>query len=184
MKKIILIIALFCLIQIKAQSNCKQIESEFILIEFEILKKDDYPIFMFGVCKQLKHDLFSTKNDILFVENFYKHALYVPNIILTSNEIIDYCIGTNSIDNVNKRIRKNLRKIDKKSSSSVLRLEDGSVVKIKMCKISGIFLVLDKTYLSKFSNSNEYLAGTIQNEFYFPLIIKKAEKISINNMLP
>jgi hypothetical protein len=183
MKKIIFIIALFCLAQIKAQNNCTQIESEFFYIEFEIIKKDDYPIYMFGACKQLDSNLFSTKNDTLFVENFYEHALYVPNIILTSNKIIDFCIGVSPINNINKRIRKNLRKIDKKNTSGLLRLEDGSVVKIKICKINGTFLVLDKAYISKFSNSNEYLAETIQNKFCYPFIIKKAEKIDISDIL-
>lgn len=175
MKKftILFIVCLYCS-QIYAQ-QCIKIKNELIYIEFEIFRKENYPIFMAGVSKSFDINSISKINDSLFIKTFYERCSYVPDIELTSQKVANLCSESISNDQLKKKIAKLIRRINNKSSNFVIKLDNGSIVSINICTVEGIFLVIDN--VNMFTSSYHYPVDNISPQCYLPYDIKQVKKM-------
>ncbi|RZL42381.1 MAG: hypothetical protein EOO93_28930 [Pedobacter sp.] len=168
MKTILISIASLYFVQSTGQIKCDNIQTEFSYIEFSINSMDNYPIIMSGVSKDFDIELVLKENDSLFITSFYDRCFYVPDIELTSYNVAVSCGDSISINQVKRQISKMVGEITEKSKRTVIKLANGKVVNIKICKMKGTFLIFDKIHIKDYSNSYEYLINTFDENCFLP----------------
>jgi hypothetical protein len=179
MVRINLILVFFCIVfTTSAQDiNCGKINDSFFFVEMDIRRINNYPIIMSGVCKKVDFDLFIKDNEELFVSSFYKMCYYVPYIQGDNKKTISNCLGDMDsyeyLYDYRDQVLKMSYNINKNSLEKTIKLKNNCTVSLKISKINGLFIVVDKRnkYVSKNSNELEINDIIEIDKIYIPLKI-------------
>jgi len=178
-----ILVCFFVVFKVTAQENsCNKVNDSLYFIEIDIRRSDNYPIIMSGVCKEINFDLLIKDNEELFINSFYKLCFYTPDIQGNNKKLISNCLEPKEAENYlldyRNEVLKMSNKINKNSLQRTIKLKNNSTIFLKICKIKGLFIEVDKINENISKNSNELEIKDISeiDKIYVPLKISCYKK--------